>query len=109
MKSALFFLCLVLTSMTWAQDAKTQKRLDELERSVKTMQEKIEKMESTLIKNGGFMLTANFTCEINTPFNGSYVATELSETAAKRSVMDKCKHSVPDNSQCTEMFVQCKK
>lgn len=97
------------SSFCLAEDAKTQRRIDELERSVKTLNEKVEKMESTLMKGGGFMIVANVTCEINTPFNGEYAATELSEQAARNSVIEQCKAKVPDATQCLPQFVKCKK
>ena len=92
-----------------AGDAKIQSRIEELEKSVQVLQQKVEKMESTLMKGGGFMITTNASCEIETPFNGTFSATELSEKAARRSVIEQCKEKLSDHNQCGEISVKCKK
>ncbi len=92
-----------------ANDARLQQKVDELEKSVRSLEDKVQKMESTLMKGGGFMIVANYTCDIDTPFNGSYSSTELSEKAARQSVMDKCREKVSDATQCSATFVKCKK
>lgn len=102
-----YLLFLFLASLSFADSA--QDRLDGMESELKNLKARVEKMESTLTRSNGFMIVANVTCDIKTPFDGNYTATELSETAARTSVMDKCKQKVPDKTQCLPQFVQCKK
>ena len=87
----------------------SNKRMDALEAQVKALQEKVDKMESVLNKPGGLNIMANVSCEIHTPFDGDYVATELSETAARNSVMEQCRQKLSDKTQCLPQFVKCKK
>ncbi len=91
------------------QEDALRKRIAELEQTVQNLQEKVNRMESTLTKGGGFMIVANYTCEISTPFDGNFSATELSEKAAKSSVIDQCKSKVADKNQCSDFFVKCHK
>ena len=108
MKFIILAVALVTSINAQADDSQ---RIEDLERQVKTLTEKVNKMESTFNKGGGFMLTPHFTCVIETPFNGTYSATELSETAAREGAITKCN----DNSaargtgQCTNMNVKCPK
>lgn len=106
-KHFLFSLVCITTLSSWAQS--DQKRLDEMEKKLKTLSEKVEKLESTLTKSNGFMIVANVNCTIKTPFDGEFTATELSENAARSSVMEKCQQKVPDKTQCLPQFVSCKK
>jgi hypothetical protein len=105
----LLFLLLGFFQTALAQDANTQKRLEDMEKQLKSLKEKVEKMENTLTKSNGFMIVANVSCEIQTPFDGTFEATELSETAARNSVTEKCKQKVPDKTQCLPQFVKCRK
>ena len=105
----LFTTMLFISSQIRAQDTSTQKRLDEMEKQLKNLKDKVEKMESTLTKSNGFMIVANVSCDIKTPFDGEFTATELSESAARQAVIEKCKQKVPDKTQCLPQFVQCKK
>lgn len=100
---------LILPALCFADDAALQKRMEEMEKQIKGLQQKVEKMENTLTKSNGFMIVANVSCDIKTPFNGEFNATELSETAARRAVIEKCEQKVPDKTQCLPQFVQCKK
>ncbi len=110
LQKILLFTGMILFSLaTFAQEASTQKRLDEMEKQLKTLKDKVEKMESTLTKSNGFMIVANVSCDIKTPFDGEFTATELSETAARSAVIEKCKQKVPDKTQCLPQFIQCKK
>ncbi len=116
MNKIIFIALFLLTVSAHAQDAKSRAeqdrlraKVEELEKTVKSLEDKVGKMESTLMKGGGFMITANTTCEINTPFDGAYVSTELSEKAARLAVMEKCREKVADKSLCTDMFVKCAK
>lgn len=99
--------CVSLQS--FSEDASTQKRLDDMEKQLKTLKDKVDKMESTLTKSNGFMIVANVSCDIKTPFDGEFNATELSESAARLAVIEKCKQKVPDKTQCLPQFVQCRK
>lgn len=101
-------LTLFISGTAHANDAQS-KRIEELERQVKTLTDKVDKMESTFNKGGGFMLTPHFTCEIDAPFNGPFTATELSEQAARASVMEKCKAVNKNNGQCEPASIKCKK
>jgi len=92
-----------------SEEDRLRQRVDELEKNVQTLQDKVQKMESTLMKGGGFMITANYTCELNTPFDGEYTATELSEKAAKTSVMEKCQSKARDKGQCLPLLIKCNK
>lgn len=111
MKQGTLFLIfwMVLSSLAFANDAALQKRVEDMEKQLKGLKEKVEKMENTLTKSNGFMIVSNVSCDIKTPFNGEFTATELSETAARRSVIEKCEQKVPDKTQCLPQFVQCKK
>lgn len=105
----IFIITLIFSfSYTWADEA-SNKRLEALESKVKSLEEKVNKLDSVLMKPGGLNIIANVSCEINTPFNGDYVATELSETAARNSVMEKCREKLSDKTQCLPQFVKCKK
>lgn len=105
----LFLTLLILFTGTSSFAQSDQKRLDDMEKKLKTLSEKVEKLENTLTKSNGFMIVANVTCDIKTPFNGEFTATELSESAARSSVMEKCQQKVPDKTQCLPQFVTCKK
>ncbi|MBY0383567.1 hypothetical protein K2X05_00275 [bacterium] len=108
MKRNFLFLFIFLTTISsFAQS--DQKRLDEMENKLKTLSEKVEKLEKTLTKSNGFMIVANVNCTIKTPFDGEFTATELSESAARSSVTEKCQQKVPDKTQCLPQFVVCKK
>lgn len=102
---------MILFSASFArsEDTATSKRLDALEAQVKSLQEKLNKMDTVLAKPGGLNIMANVSCQISTPFDGDYVATELSETAARNSVMEKCREKLSDKTQCLPQFVRCKK
>lgn len=91
----------------FAEDS--QKRIEDLEKQLKNLQQKVEKMENTLTRSNGFMIVANVTCDIHTPFDGDFTATELSETAARQSVMKQCTDKLSDKSRCLPQFVTCKK
>lgn len=104
------FLVLLISLMSHSGFAQNdQKRLDDMEKKLKTLSEKVEKLENTLTKSNGFMIVANVNCTIKTPFDGEFTATELSESAARSSVMEKCQQKVPDKTQCLPQFVVCKK
>jgi hypothetical protein len=92
-----------------ADDEKLQKRIDELEKQVKVLSEKVNKMDSTFNKGGGFMLTPHFTCEIEVPFEGTFTATELSEKAARNSVVEQCREKLKKDNRCDNFNVSCKK
>ena len=116
MRKTVFLVLLCFSALAQAQTPKDRneadklrRRVDELENTVKALQDKIQKMEATLMKGGGFMIVANFTCEIKTPFDGEYTATELSESAARNSVMEQCKAKASDKNQCSSLFVKCSK
>ncbi len=95
------------TSSAFADDS--QKRIEELEKQIKELKQKVEKMENTLTRSNGFMIVANVTCDIHTPFDGDFTATELSETAARQSVTKQCTDKLSDKSRCLPQFVTCKK
>jgi uncharacterized protein (DUF342 family) len=99
----------VSVSFSVAFADESQKRIEDLEKQIKELKQKVEKMENTLTRSNGFMIVANVTCDINTPFDGSFTATELSETAARQSVTDKCLQKLSDKSRCLPQFVVCKK
>ncbi len=101
--------CTLLFSFTLVFADESQKRVEELEKQIKELKQKVEKMENTLTRSNGFMIVANVTCDIHTPFDGDFTATELSETAARQSVTDKCLQKVPDKSRCLPQFITCKK
>ena len=104
----LTLLSLIITSSSaFADDS--QKRIEELEKQLKELKQKVEKMENTLTKSNGFMIVANVTCDIHTPFDGDFTATELSETAARQSVIKQCTDKLSDKSRCLPQFVICKK
>ncbi len=110
MKVVLFFIVLVgISSVGLANEAALQKRVEDMEKQLKGLKDKVEKMENTLTKSNGFMIVSNVSCDIKTPFDGEFTATELSESAARRSVIEKCEQKVPDKTQCLPQFVQCKK
>ena len=106
---SLFFPLIASAQNRQSDDARLRQRVDELEKSVATLQDKVQKMESTLMKGGGFMITANYTCELSTPFDGDYTATELSEQAARTSVLDQCQTKARDKNQCLPVLVKCNK
>lgn len=107
----LIFSILFLGAQSFAETTspRNQDRIDELEKSVKVLQEKVNKMESTLMKGGGFMIVANYTCTIDAPFNGPFSATELSEKTARDSVIAQCREKNKDNGQCDPGRVKCGK
>jgi hypothetical protein len=102
-------LCSFFFYWTLASADDSQKRIEALENQVKELKQKVEKMENTLTRSNGFMIVANVTCDIRTPFDGEFTATELSETAARQSVAEKCLQKVPDKSRCLPQFITCKK
>ncbi len=99
----------VTVSFSVAFADESQKRIEDLEKQIKELKQKVEKMENTLTRSNGFMIVANVTCDIHTPFDGDFTATELSETAARQSVTDKCLQKLSDKSRCLPQFVICKK
>lgn len=109
MKFMILLFAFLSSGTASADDAQLRKRIDELERQVKTMGEKVDKMDSTFNKGGGFMLTPHFTCTIDAPFNGPFTATELSEQAARTSVIEQCRAVNKNNGQCEVASVKCKK
>jgi hypothetical protein len=99
----------LILSMTCAFADNSQKRIEDLEKQVKELSQKVERMENTLTRSNGFMIVANVTCDIHTPFDGVFTATELSETAARQSVTKQCTDKLSDKSRCLPQFVTCKK
>jgi len=97
---------LLLAFSFLSSGADSNARIQELEKKMQALEERMGKIEATA-KGGGFMAVPSYSCEINTPFDGKFESTQLSETAARETVMGDCRKNVKDTSQCQPLFVKC--
>ena len=101
-----FFLLLVTFSQA---QTNTDARLNDLEKTVKSLEDKVRRLESmaTQTKPGSSTLTYS-TCYIETPFNGTFSATEVTEDGARFGAMEKCSKTLNDvNFACDKRKVKC--
>lgn len=98
----------ILITFSQAQ-TNAESRLAALEQSVKSLEEKIRKLESTALQNKSSLATPGyFTCYVETPFNGTFSATEVTEDGARFAAMEKCSKSLNEgNFACGKRKVKC--
>jgi hypothetical protein len=86
-----------------------------LERAVAQLQEKVFELQMRrghggggviIVPNPGTNPKEMTTCYIKTPFNGTFTATEATETAAKAKVMQDCANKA-SSIHCGEDDVKC--
>lgn len=101
---ALSFLCFYNTA--FADDSA---KVAELEAQVKDLSQRLSQIEGQLkqVKGGGFTIVPVTNCELTTPFDGNYTASELSKAAAKTAVIEKCKEKANNKNECFESRVVC--
>ncbi|MCC6137046.1 MAG: hypothetical protein IT287_00305 [Bdellovibrionaceae bacterium] len=90
--------------------AKGDERLAQLESQVAALTTRIEAMEANFkqVKKGGFTIVPVVSCELTTPVNGSFTATELTKPAALTLVIEKCKEKASNKNDCAANRVVCK-
>lgn len=89
--------------------ANNQERITELEAQVKDLSQRLTQLEGQLksVKTGGFTITPVVNCELTTPFDGQYTASELSKSAATNAVIEKCKEKANNKAECFSSRVVC--
>lgn len=102
----LFFVGVLCASTAFANDSA---RIAELEAQVKDLSQRLAQIEGQLkqVKTGGFNITPVANCELTTPFDGSYTASELSKAAATNTVIEKCKEKANNKAECFASRVVC--
>lgn len=82
----------------------------ELEAKVQNLSTRLEVLEGHFknVQKGGFSIVAVQNCELNTPFDGNYVATELSKAAAIAVIVENCKQKAKNKHECVAQRVVCK-
>ncbi len=84
-----------------------QERIRRLEMAVEQLQKKIfgaEIAKPALSTANGFT-----TCVIKTPFDGTFMATEPTEMAARASTLEKCNGKTMNSIYCVEKELKCGK
>lgn len=104
------YLCLLILTFSSPALAKESERIEKLEAQLKTLSARVETLEGQLkqVQKGGFTIVPVVNCEIITPFDGTFNASELSKTAATNSVVEKCKAKASNQSDCASKHVVCK-
>ena len=106
-------LLLIAISMTVSPAlslAKESERVVQLESQVAALTARVEALEVTFkqVKKGGFTIVPVVNCEITTPVNGNFTATELTKPAASSLVVEKCKEKASNKNDCAPNRVVCK-
>lgn len=90
-----------------------RRRVWELERAVQQLQMRVFSLEVTGAQRPASVpaepAQPKVTCFIKTPFDGTFSATESTETAAKAAAMEKCSTKVKVGFHCEEDRVKCGK
>lgn len=90
--------------------AEDSPKVKTLETQVQNLTARVEAMEAHFreIKKGGFNLVAVKNCELKTPYDGNYTATELSNAAAIAVIVDTCMKKAKNKNECNADRVVCK-
>ena len=83
-----------------------QWRVQRLEQAVDQLQRKVYDLESHPSAPPASSLT---TCYIKTPFDGTFSATEATETAARAGALEKCNAKAKSSIYCGENDLKCGK
>lgn len=85
-------------------DRELRERVWMLERAVDQLQRKVFQLENEGGGRGGYT-----TCYIKTTFDGTFSATEPTETAAKAKAMERCSDKIKHGFACDDDKVKCGK
>lgn len=86
-------------------DRELYRRIYDLERAVEQLQRKVFKLE---LGNANPPAASMTTCYLKTPFDGTFSATEATETAARAKVLEKCTKASSETF-CQERNLKCGK
>lgn len=84
------------------------RRVYELERAVQQLQRRVFELELKKTEDKSSVTTSMTTCYITTAFNGTFSATEMTETAARAKALEKCS-AVVQGIGCEEHRLKCGK
>jgi len=90
------------------RDRDLQWRVQRLEQAVDQLQRKVFDLESRPVATPP-AASAFTTCYIKTPFDGTFSATEPTETAARAGALEKCNAKAKSSIYCEEKDLKCGK
>lgn len=82
-------------------------RVQRLEMAVEQLQRKVFDLENS--KSSALPSSSFTTCYIKTPFDGTFTATEATETAARAGALEKCNNKSKSSIYCEEKDMKCGK
>lgn len=82
----------------------------ELETKVQNLSLRLETLEKHFksVQQGGISIVPVQNCELVTPFDGNFAATELSKPAAIALIVENCKQKAKNKQDCVSTRVVCK-
>jgi hypothetical protein len=98
-----------------SSDRELRSRIADLERAVDQLQRKVFELQmgkdydrpSFTWPGNSYRPVKDITCYLKTPFDGTFMATQSTETAARARTLDKCTSKLNNSVFCKEDNIKC--